>query len=69
MVEIGGRFEELLRMNQSAGTLPNMRSGKPAGCAMNGQCHSRMAPSLSIAAHVSSVGTMSRIAALMTLSG
>ena len=44
-----------------------MRSGKSAGCAMNGQCQPPMAPSLSIAAHMSSVGTMSMIAALQHL--
>ena len=36
---------------------------------MKGQCQPPIAPSLSIAAHMSSVGTMSMIAALITLSG
>jgi hypothetical protein len=31
-------------MNQSAGTLPSMRSGKSKGCAMNGQCQPPMVP-------------------------
>src|SRR3984893_1709449 len=48
-------------MNQSAGTLPSMRSGKSEGCAINGQCQPPMAASLFIAAHMSSVGPRAEV--------